>query len=819
MVLAHTSEHSTIEGTLPGTLPPANTTGGANRFNRIISHPLFHVAILLALVTYCFVRGLKGYFLADDFGQILYVSKAYLSEPERILRNWTGHLMEIPSMAIYRPWFFMSLLIDYAIWRGNATGYLLSNFVCYCTGVVLLYALVRKLTSDWTLWRSSAAAFFAAALFAVNPLHCESVCWISGRTDALCCMFYLGALLLAVSGNSWRYKALSIVCFAFAMLSKEMAIGTAVVIASIALLWPEKVGGSQKSNVLSRILFALRFSAPWIIATIIYFIVRYFALGTMTGGYTGGLGAGQAAQAIQRWIDPDVIYRLLFPLSTYIYPQHTIYRTLLAIGYGIVGLITCVRLLTGELSKRWFAFLLLLTFTTVVPLYQLWGLGMFLQGARYYFFLTIPISLFCSILVFQPSRNPNSFLGNVLSARLSVISAVALLLLVATFSRIAYATTSLWMHAGREVRQFKNACVNLADQIPDGKYAVVLSAPNDHGGAHMILNAPTFFMMLQPPFTKSVHSEKFLSFEPPVFGGSETINSERFKSVLEDPRTARVVRWSTTYRALAPLLLNPRAGSAPSIDLPISTNTEPNWQSYTDGHARVSSQNGIARLDNTISGDGLFFPKLNCNPLEYDFLEFQIKYEDSAVPPVIKARWNIDKPAGSDANTIAIQQLEDLSQPEFKTIRVRLSNCLHWFTTGPVKNLALELFPAKQIEISELKLVPRSALAPEITVPGSASQFGIYTINPKTPLAVSGGPQNDIILTQIQSSKPDYFFENTINDTATGSSIILPPGKSTITTADLGLPKAGLYQIRARRINPADVRSTEWSEPITVHFL
>src|SRR4051812_48074494 len=89
-----------------------------NTFARIISHPAFHIAVLLGLVLYCSVRGLKGYFLADDFGQVLYVSKALHGEPQRILRNWTGHLMDIPSMAIYRPWFFMSLLFDFALWQG-----------------------------------------------------------------------------------------------------------------------------------------------------------------------------------------------------------------------------------------------------------------------------------------------------------------------------------------------------------------------------------------------------------------------------------------------------------------------------------------------------------------------------------------------------------------------------------------------------------------------------------------------------------------------------------------------------------------------------
>jgi hypothetical protein len=824
MVLADTSPSLTEPSSAKAHKPHGT---GDSMLLRIALHPALHVALLLGLVTYCFVRAMKGYFLADDFGQVLYVAKAYGGEYERIWRNWTGHLMEIPSMAIYRPWFFMSLLIDYAIWKGNAFGYLLSNFLCYSAGVTLLYALVRKLTSDWTRWRSCAAAFFGTALFAVNPLHCESVAWISGRTDEMCCMFFLASLVLALNGQrgadgTWRrplvMTTLSILCFAFAMLSKEMAIGTAVLIAAIAFLWPEKFGKStSETPLVSRVIFALRVSSPWIIATIIYFVVRFLALGTVTGGYTGGLGAGQAAQAIQRWLDPDVIYRLLFPLSSYIYPPHTIYRTLLMLGYAAIAGIAALRLFTGELSKRWLGFFAILTFTTVVPLYSLWGLGMFLQGARYYFFLTIPMSLFLSIVVFQPSGRTNSLLSGPLSSRISIVAAAALLLLVATFARITYATNSLWMHAGREVRDFKTACEELARNTPPGETAVVLSAPNDHGGAHMILNAPTFFMMLQPPFTSTVYSEKFASFEPPVYGQFDTINADRFKAVFAAPSTSSVSRWSTTAQKLVPVELPSGAASSKPINLGIATNTDPNWQAYTDGHGRMSSSNGIARLTNPIAGDGLFFPQLSANPLNYDFLQFDIKYDESPVEPTLKVRWNIDKTAGSDTNTAAILQMDGKTQPEFKTVRVRLSHCLHWYTNGLIKNLAIELFPSAQVAIRNVSLVPSSAVSPVLSPTSSTSPYGVYPMPPGS-IAIAGTSSPGATKVQIQVSKPDYFFENNVEDPAIGQTFLKPLDTRNITVEELKLPQHGHFQIRSRWLNDKDAPTGEWSEPLTIQF-
>jgi hypothetical protein len=241
------------------------------------------------------------------------------------------------------------------------------------------------------------------------------------------------------------------------------------------------------------------------------------------------------------------------------------------------------------------------------------------------------------------------------------------------------------------------------------------------------------------------------------------------------------------------------------LPLPIAANADPNWQSYTDGHARVTSQNNIVRLENPISSDGLFFPQLICNPLNYDFLEFQIKYTDAPIPPVLKVRWNIDKSSGSDTNTAAIGELPELSEHQFKTIRIRLSHSLHWYTTGAIKNVALELFPAKSIDIINIALVPTSQVAPSISVSSTPSQFGIVPI---TTTSVFTAPD----ATQVQISKPDYFFENTLTDNAVAATIPLPAAKTNFTAADLNLSRAAMYQIRARRTNG------EWSEPLTIQF-
>ena len=72
----------------------------------------------------------------------------------------------------------------------------------------------------------AAAALAGAAIFAVHPVHVESVAWISGRTDLSCGLFFLAAFLAyrrSPSTRRWRARALSLLFFGLALFSKEMA--------------------------------------------------------------------------------------------------------------------------------------------------------------------------------------------------------------------------------------------------------------------------------------------------------------------------------------------------------------------------------------------------------------------------------------------------------------------------------------------------------------------------------------------------------------------------------------------------------------------
>jgi protein O-mannosyl-transferase len=128
----------------------------------------------------------------------------------------------------------LSHMLDATIYGPWAGGYHLTNVVLHVANVLLVFGLFR--TATGYALRSA----FVAALFAVHPLHVESVAWITERKDVLSLFFGLLSLSAYVRYAQTRRVtpyALSIVCFAGSLLSKQ----TLVTLPFVLLLldyWP-----------------------------------------------------------------------------------------------------------------------------------------------------------------------------------------------------------------------------------------------------------------------------------------------------------------------------------------------------------------------------------------------------------------------------------------------------------------------------------------------------------------------------------------------------------------------------------------------------
>jgi tetratricopeptide (TPR) repeat protein len=152
------------------------------------------------------------------------------------------------------PLTWMSLMLDatlYGTWPG---GHHLVNLLLHAANVLLVFAVLLKATGK------TGQSAFVAALFAVHPLHVESVAWIAERKDVLSLFFGLAALYayFGYAQKPGRARlALSIVCYLCSLLSKQ----TLVTLPFVLLLldsWPLRREGPIVSRLLEKIpYFAL----------------------------------------------------------------------------------------------------------------------------------------------------------------------------------------------------------------------------------------------------------------------------------------------------------------------------------------------------------------------------------------------------------------------------------------------------------------------------------------------------------------------------------------------------------------------------------
>jgi tetratricopeptide (TPR) repeat protein len=156
--------------------------------------------------------------------------------------------------ANWHPLTSLSLMIDYNVYGLNAGGYHFTNLFFHMVNTLLLFFLFNKMTG--TVYRS----FVVAALFALHPMHVESVAWVSARKDVLSTFFWLLTMwtyvLYAKHPGTKRYIPV-LIFFALGLMSKPMVVTLPFVLLLLDY-WPLRRSVSIKNLIIEKIpLFVL----------------------------------------------------------------------------------------------------------------------------------------------------------------------------------------------------------------------------------------------------------------------------------------------------------------------------------------------------------------------------------------------------------------------------------------------------------------------------------------------------------------------------------------------------------------------------------
>lgn len=187
------------------------------------------VLVILNLIVYAQTR---------DFDFIRFDDDLYITDNAQVQAGLTvdslryAFTAEVASMTL--PVTILSHMLDVELFGLNPGGHHLSSLFLHGLNSLLLFAFLLLATQR--RWPS----FFVAAVFAVHPLHVESVAWISDRKDLLSATFWLLALMAYaryVRSPGAGRMALVTALFLLSLLSKTMAVTLPFVLLLLDI-WP-----------------------------------------------------------------------------------------------------------------------------------------------------------------------------------------------------------------------------------------------------------------------------------------------------------------------------------------------------------------------------------------------------------------------------------------------------------------------------------------------------------------------------------------------------------------------------------------------------
>ncbi len=237
--------------------------------------------VIVALALAAYWTALGGGYIWDDREYL--TANPLLFDLDGLRRIW--FTAQTPQ---YYPIVFSTFWIEKKIWGADPFGYHLINVFFHAANAVLVWRLLRYLRVP--------GAWLAGAIFAVHPVHVESVAWITERKNVLSGLFYLLALrqyLVFESGpekefwkNPYRYAGV-LALFACALLSKSVTASLPAVI--LIALWLQ--GRRLNFRMIVR-------------------LIPFFVIGAASGLFTAWLEVHKVGASGEAW-DLNVLERFL----------------------------------------------------------------------------------------------------------------------------------------------------------------------------------------------------------------------------------------------------------------------------------------------------------------------------------------------------------------------------------------------------------------------------------------------------------------------------------------------------------------------------
>jgi hypothetical protein len=177
------------------------------------------LALFLVLLT------LAVYGQAVGFSFVHFDDNVYVTDNAQVRSGLTGASFQWAFTTLeagfWHPLTWISLMLDAELYGAKAGGFHVTNVLLHGMSTLILFLTLSRMTGE--LWRSA----FVAGLFALHPLHVESVAWVAERKDVLSGLLWI----MAMGSYAWyaarpgpcRY-AMLLTLFVIGLMAKPMLV-------------------------------------------------------------------------------------------------------------------------------------------------------------------------------------------------------------------------------------------------------------------------------------------------------------------------------------------------------------------------------------------------------------------------------------------------------------------------------------------------------------------------------------------------------------------------------------------------------------------
>jgi len=354
------------------------------------SKPFFPILFLVVATLLVFWPVLNSEFINLDDG--VYVTNNPNVQRGLTLENVKWAFTDT-SAGFWHPLTWLSHMLDCQLFGLNPGAHHLTNLLFHLANTLLLFWVLKRMTGR------PGASTFIAALFALHPLHVESVAWVSERKDVLSTFFWIltmGLYLRYVEQPGIHRYLLVLLSFTLGLMSKAMLVTLPFVLLLLDY-WP--LGRllfkqDSKSSLLpdpgmahyQRLspLRLVREKIPLLILSGTWCVLTFFAEKSL--GAIGGLGTIPLGTRLANAISSYGLYleRTIWPRNLavfYPYPDTIPLGQVIMGGFLLVGL-SCI-VIRYALSRPYLSVGWLWYLGTLVPVIGLVPVGSHVMADRY----------------------------------------------------------------------------------------------------------------------------------------------------------------------------------------------------------------------------------------------------------------------------------------------------------------------------------------------------------------------------------------------------------------------------------------------------